>query len=133
MRSPDQFLGIRARLAFEAAGKAIGIVLQRAALGRNCALAVLDAALPFDRSECRRHGIFLFVCRAPTRRDPLFQLSTFPLSIRPLFSLRAGQPGFDKHAISNRETISLDRTYLEHRLSGAASAISDTSPLLVPL
>src|ERR1700675_1867082 len=60
MRSPDQFLWIRARLALETAGKPIGVVIQRAALGRNSALAVLNAALPFDRSECRRHRFLLF-------------------------------------------------------------------------
>src|SRR6202043_3210077 len=50
-----QLFRVRARLALEAAGEAVRVILQRAALGRNGALAVLDAALPFGRSECRWH------------------------------------------------------------------------------
>ena len=50
MRGADQFFRIGAGLALEAAGEAIGIIAQRAALGRDRALAVLDAALPFGRS-----------------------------------------------------------------------------------
>ena len=56
VRGADQLFRIRARLALEAAGEAVGIILQRAALGRDRALAVLDAALPLGRSGCRRHG-----------------------------------------------------------------------------
>src|ERR1700682_4657257 len=55
MRRPDQLFRVRARLALETAGEAVGIILQRAALGRDRALAVLDTALPFGRSECRWH------------------------------------------------------------------------------
>src|SRR5262249_46508791 len=43
---PDEFLGIGAGFALEAAAETIGIVLERAALGRDRAFAVLDAALP---------------------------------------------------------------------------------------
>src|SRR5580698_10206580 len=56
MRGPDQFFRVRARFTFEAAGEAVGVVVQGAALGRDRALAVLDTALPFGRSGCRRHG-----------------------------------------------------------------------------
>src|SRR6202035_992523 len=55
MRRADQLLRVRARLALEAAGEAVWIVLERAALGRNRALAVPDATLPFGRSGCRGH------------------------------------------------------------------------------
>ena len=47
MRGADQFFRVGAGLAFEAAGEAVGVIVQRAALGRDRALAVLDAALPF--------------------------------------------------------------------------------------
>src|ERR1700738_2061418 len=58
MRGADQFLRVGARLALEAAGEAVRIILERAALGRNRALAVPDTALPFGRSGSRWH-IFL--------------------------------------------------------------------------
>jgi hypothetical protein len=116
MRSPNQFLRIRARLALETAGKPIGIVLQRAALGRNYALAILSAALSFDRSECRRHRSLLFVCRPPVRRDSLFLLSTFSPSTWPL-SAENGPIIFDKQAMPNRETTNSDNTYLERLVS----------------
>ena len=50
VRGADQFFRIGAGLAFEAAREAIGVIVERAALGRDCALAVLDAALPFGGS-----------------------------------------------------------------------------------
>src|SRR5438445_8310218 len=46
----DQFFGIGAGLALEPAAKAIGIFLERAALGRDGAFAVLDSAVPDGRS-----------------------------------------------------------------------------------
>src|SRR5438309_2022574 len=55
MRRANEFLRVRTRLALKAAGEAIWIVFERAAFGRDRALAVLDAALPFGRSGCRRH------------------------------------------------------------------------------
>src|ERR1700716_3421005 len=55
VRRADQLLRVRARPALEAAGEAIGIILERAAFGRDSTLAVLDAALPFRRSISRRH------------------------------------------------------------------------------
>ena len=57
MRRADQFFGVRARFALEAAGEAVGVIGERAALGRNRALAVLDAALPFGRTMGRRHAL----------------------------------------------------------------------------
>ena len=50
VRRADQLFRIGAGLALEAAGEAVGVIVQRAALGRDRALAVLDAALPFGRS-----------------------------------------------------------------------------------
>src|SRR5258708_845837 len=55
MRGPDQFLRVGARLALKTAGEAVRVFLERAALGGNRALAVLDTALPFGRSQCRWH------------------------------------------------------------------------------
>ena len=55
MGRADQFLGIGAGLALKAAGKAVGLVLDRAAFGGNRALAVLEAAAPNCCSECCRH------------------------------------------------------------------------------
>src|SRR5258708_39317825 len=53
MRGPDQFLRVGARLALKAAGETVRGFLERAALGGNRALAVLETALPFGRSERR--------------------------------------------------------------------------------
>ena len=50
VRRADQLFRVGAGLALEAAGEAVGIIIQRAALGRDRALAVLDAALPFGGS-----------------------------------------------------------------------------------
>src|SRR5438132_13316267 len=50
MGRADELFGIGAGLALEAAAEAIGIVLERAALGRDGAFAVLDSALPDGRS-----------------------------------------------------------------------------------
>jgi len=46
----DQFLRVAAGLALEPAGETVGIGLQRAALGRDRAFAVLDAAAPGGRT-----------------------------------------------------------------------------------
>src|SRR5450755_2194383 len=54
MRRADQFFRIGPRLALEAAGKAIGIILERTAFGRDGALAILDSARP-DRRSVRTH------------------------------------------------------------------------------
>jgi hypothetical protein len=51
MRRADQFFGIGAGLAFEAAGEAVRIILEGAALGGNRALAILEAAMPDGGSE----------------------------------------------------------------------------------
>ena len=59
MRGADQFFRIGAGLALEAAGEAVGIVAERAALGRDRALAVLDAALPFGRSVMSSSSVML--------------------------------------------------------------------------
>ena len=50
VRRADQFFRVGAGLALEAAGEAVGIIIQRAAPGRDRALAVLDATLPFGGS-----------------------------------------------------------------------------------
>src|SRR5438046_5796947 len=50
MRGADEFFRIGTGLALEAATEAIRIVLERTALGRDGAFAVLDAALPDRRS-----------------------------------------------------------------------------------
>src|SRR5262245_23910081 len=50
MRRADQLLGTGTRLTLEAAAQAVGIVPERAALGRDCAFAVLESALPHGRS-----------------------------------------------------------------------------------
>src|SRR5690349_7647823 len=47
---PDELFGIGAGLALEAAAEAIGIFLERAALGRDRASTVLESALPDGRS-----------------------------------------------------------------------------------
>src|SRR4051794_201722 len=57
MGRANQLFRVRAGLAFEATGEAIRIVLERAALGRDRALAVLDSALPLGRSERGCHGM----------------------------------------------------------------------------
>src|ERR1700761_6455567 len=66
MSGPDQLLGVRSGLALEPARKAVGIGLERTALGRDRALAVLDAAFPNSRS-CRLHARSLLgcCCRSP--------------------------------------------------------------------
>jgi hypothetical protein len=46
MGGADQLLGIGARKSFEAAGKAVRVGFERAALRRDLALAILDAARP---------------------------------------------------------------------------------------
>jgi hypothetical protein len=46
VRRADELFGIGAGLALEAAAEAIGILLERAALGGDGAFAVLDSALP---------------------------------------------------------------------------------------
>src|SRR6266699_6197578 len=50
MRRADELFGLDAGLALEAAAEAVGIVLERAALGRDGAFAVLDSAPPDGRS-----------------------------------------------------------------------------------
>src|ERR1039457_6954887 len=50
MRRADQFFRIGPRLALEAAGKDIGIILERTAFGPDGALAILDYARPDCRS-----------------------------------------------------------------------------------
>jgi hypothetical protein len=46
----DQFLRIAASLPFEAASETVGIGLQRAALGGDSALTILDSTLPGSRT-----------------------------------------------------------------------------------
>jgi hypothetical protein len=60
MGAADQFFGIGAGLALEAAGEAVRVFAERTALGRDRALAVLEAALPFCRTECRRPSLLFF-------------------------------------------------------------------------
>ena len=73
MGGADQFLGIGAGLAFEAAGEAVRIVVERAALGGDRALAILEAAMPNGGSK-RRHVILLVLkriaCASTAARPP---------------------------------------------------------------
>src|SRR6476619_8572343 len=63
MSRPKQFLRIGARLFTVAAEERIGIGFQRAALGRDRALAFTQAAVPVGRSEAL-HGSLLLSCCA---------------------------------------------------------------------
>src|SRR4051794_9117998 len=69
VRRADQLLGVRARLAFKAAGEAVRIIVGRAAFGRDGTLAILDATLPFRRSMSRCHT------RLPAMNEQLDSLS----------------------------------------------------------
>ena len=55
MGRADQFFGIGAGTAFKAGDEAIGMILEGATLGRDCADAVLQSALP-DSAAIRRHS-----------------------------------------------------------------------------
>src|SRR3981189_3188562 len=69
MRGTDQLFGVRTWLVFEATAEPIGIIRQCAALGRDCALSVPNAPLPFGPAECRRHGYSFSTVGACQARD----------------------------------------------------------------
>jgi hypothetical protein len=74
MGGANQFFRIGAGLAFEAAGKAIRIILKRAALGGNRALAILEPAMPDGSSKSRHIGLLPLTNLRPLL-DRLFNMT----------------------------------------------------------
>src|SRR3974390_2855335 len=92
----DEFFWVGARLALETAAEAVRIVLQRTALGRDRALAILEAALPDGRSV-GFHSQFSLNCFVAQTFPQLVSSSTV-MALR--FTDRSMHPGQAKNSLS---------------------------------